>query len=146
MMDKQPVGEFLSIWQKKLDDVLTSGLEIHCKLQKILLLGALPSSWLTFRTTQNSVNRPRRNILLLVNIRQEETMCLQRTLSSTPSIAMVAYKNKRFNQRGESSKSWIRKAPNTKPGGMRFPNSYCKIRKRTNHATKDCRSKSNFRN
>ena len=35
MNDEQPVGEFLLIWQKKLDDVLTSGLEIHDKLQKI---------------------------------------------------------------------------------------------------------------
>ena len=52
MNDEQPIGEFLSIWQKKLDDVLTLGLEIHDKLQKILLLGALPHSWSTFRTTQ----------------------------------------------------------------------------------------------
>ena len=73
---------------------------------------------------------------LLANIRQEETMHSQRTPNSTPNIAMVAYKNKRFNQRGESSKSWIRKAPNTKPRGMQFNNTYCKI----------CRSKTKFGN
>ena len=32
MNDEQPVDEFLSIWQRKLDDVLTLGLEIHSKL------------------------------------------------------------------------------------------------------------------
>ena len=73
-------------------------------------------------------------------------MCSQRTPNSTPIMAMVAYKNKSFNQRGEISKSWIWKAPNTKLRGMQFNNSYCKICNRTNHATKDCRSKSKFRN
>ena len=58
MNDEQPVGECLSIWQKKLNNVLISGLEIHSKLQKILLLAALPHSWFTFRTNQNSVNCP----------------------------------------------------------------------------------------
>ena len=78
--DKQPVGEFRLIWQKKLDDVLTSGLEIHDKLQKILLLGALPHLWSTFRTTQNSINC-QTLIDILANIRQEETM---QNSNSTP--------------------------------------------------------------
>ena len=75
-------------------------------------------------------------------------MCLQKTRNSTPrqSIAMVAYKNKRFQQRRESSKPWIRKAINTKPQGMRFNNSYWKIYRRTNHVAKDCRCKSKFKN
>ena len=115
-------------------DVLTSRLEIQSKLLNIVLLGALPHSWSTFKTTQNSSNCSTLNYLL-VKIREEETMSSQRTPNSTPSIGMIAYKNKRFNQRRESSKSWIRKSPNTKPGGIRFNNSYCKIRKRTNHAT-----------
>ena len=134
------------MWQKKLDDVLTSGLEIHDKLQKILLLGALPHSWSTFRTTQNSINCPTL-IDLLANIRQEETMRSQRSSNSTTSsVAMVAYKNKRFTQRGESLKPWLKKDQNPKQGGMRFNNTYCKICKRTNHATKDCRAKTNFKN
>jgi hypothetical protein len=60
-------------WQKKLDDTLTSGLEIAAKLQKILLLGALPPLWATFRTTQNSTNCSM-VADLLANIKQEETM------------------------------------------------------------------------
>ena len=59
---------------------------------------------------------------------------------------MVAYKNKKFTQRGESSKPWIKKEQSIKSRGMRFNNNYCKICKRTNHATKDCHSKSNFKN
>ena len=71
MADEQPIVEFLGTWQKKLDDVLTSGLEIAPKLQKILLLGALPSSWAAFRTTQNSTNYAT-VADLLANIRQEK--------------------------------------------------------------------------
>ena len=48
MADEQPIVEFLATLKKKLDDVLTSGLEIVPKLQKILLLGAVPPSWATF--------------------------------------------------------------------------------------------------
>jgi hypothetical protein len=50
MMDEQSITEFLATWQKKLDNVLTSGLEIVPKLEKILMLGALTPSWATFRT------------------------------------------------------------------------------------------------
>ena len=70
--------------------MLTSGLEIHDKLQKFLLLGALPHLWSTFRTTQNSIKCPTL-IDLLANIRQEETMRSQRSSNSTPSVAMVGY-------------------------------------------------------
>jgi hypothetical protein len=48
MTNKQSITEFLVTWQKKLDDTLTFGLEIVAKLQKILLLGALPPSWQRF--------------------------------------------------------------------------------------------------
>ena len=89
MMNEQPFGEFLSLWQKTLDDVLTSGLEIHSKLQKVLILGALPHSWSTFKTTQNFVNCLA-IIDLLANIKQEQIMHSERTPNSTPSNTMVA--------------------------------------------------------
>ena len=92
MNDEQPVGECLSIWQKKLDNVLTSGLEIHSKLQKVLILGALPHSWSTFKTTQNFVNCLA-IIDLLANIKQEQIMHSERTPNSTPSIAMCKEPN-----------------------------------------------------
>ena len=44
---------FLNTWKKKLDDCLTSGVEITAKLKILLLLGTLPTSWSTFLTTQN---------------------------------------------------------------------------------------------
>ena len=61
-------------------------------------------------------------------------------------MSMAAYKNKTFTQRGKRSKPWTKKDQNTKQGGMRFDNTYCKVCKRTNHATKDCHTKSNFKN
>ena len=72
-----------------------------------------------FITTQNSMSCPAL-IDLLANIRKKEIMCLQKTPNSTPSIATMAYKNKRSNYRGQNSKPWIRIAPNTRPGGMRL--------------------------
>ena len=66
-------------------DVLTSRLEIQSKLLNIVLLGALPHSWSTFKTTQNSSNCSTLNYLL-VKIREEETMSSQRTPNSTPTL------------------------------------------------------------
>ena len=97
----------------------TLGLDMHSKLQKILLLGALPHFLSTFRTTQNSSNR-----LTLIDLpcKYQTGRNNERTPNSTPSIAIVAYKNKRFNQRGEISKSWIRKVQTLNKEECGLPN------------------------
>ena len=42
MKEEEDVDNFLTTWEKKLDDTITSGLDIFDKLQRCLLLGALP--------------------------------------------------------------------------------------------------------
>ena len=53
MKEEEDVDNFLTTWEKKLDDTITSGLDISDKLQRCLLLGVLPSFWSSFVTTQN---------------------------------------------------------------------------------------------
>ena len=53
MHEEDEMNAFINSWKRKLDDCLMSGVEIESKLQRLLLLGALPPSWSTFVTTQN---------------------------------------------------------------------------------------------
>ena len=42
MQEEEDMCAFINSWKRKLDDCLTSGVEIESKLQRLLLLGALP--------------------------------------------------------------------------------------------------------
>ena len=70
MKEEDDVDNFLTTSEKKLDDTITSGLDISDKLQRCLLLGALPSS---FVTTQN-LNKQANVEDLMGDIRQEDSM------------------------------------------------------------------------
>ena len=71
--EEEDVDNFLATWEKKLDDTITSGLDISDKLQRCLLLSALPSSWSSFVTTQN-LNKKATVEDLMGDIRQEDSM------------------------------------------------------------------------
>ena len=73
MQEDDEMNAFINSWKLKLDDCLTSGVEIESKLQRLLLLGALPPSWSTFVTTQN-FNTNTTLIDLINCIRKEEAM------------------------------------------------------------------------
>ena len=58
MQEEDDMYAFINSWKRKLDDCLTSGVEIESKLQRLLLLRALLTSWNTFVTTQNFNTNP----------------------------------------------------------------------------------------
>ena len=145
MKEEDDVDNFLTTWEKKLDDTITSGLDISDKLQRCLLLGALPSSWSSFVTTQN-LNKKATVEDLMGDIRQEDSMRkIREENTSTQAIAMAAYRPHFKSQpRYKSFKSqWIN-APMTK-GGMKFTRSYCNICKRPGHTPQECKAKQKIR-
>ena len=130
---------FINSWKKKLDDCLTSGVEITQKLQRLLLLGALPTSWSTFVTTQNS----KKDITLadLINsIRQEEAMRKARQKETTYNpTAMIAYKNKQANH--SYKPRFYPERPQPQQGTVRFSKVTCTYCHKVGHTRNECRNR-----
>ena len=73
MHEDEDMNAFINSWKRKLDDCLTSNVEIESKLRRLFLLGALPPPWSSFVSTQN-FNTNTTLIELINCIRQEEAM------------------------------------------------------------------------
>ena len=91
LKEEDDVHNFITTWEKKLDDTITSGLDISNKLQRYLLFGALPSSCYSLVTIQN-LNKQGIMEDLVGDIKQEDLM--RKTIEEntlTQAIIMVAY-------------------------------------------------------
>ena len=139
MENEDEMLTFINTWKRKLDDCLTSGVEITQKLQRLLLLGALPSSWSTFVTTQNSNQNA--TLTDLINcIKQEEAMRKARHQETTYNpTAMIAYRNRQHHQ-SYKPKSFFER-PHTQQGGMRFSKVTCTYCHKIGHTKNECRNR-----
>ena len=91
LKEEDDVHNLITTWEKKLDDTITSGLDISNKLQRYLLFGALPSSCSSLVTVQN-LNKQAIMEDLIGDIRQEDLMRKTREgNTSTQTIIMAAY-------------------------------------------------------
>ena len=118
----------------KLDDTLTSDLDIFDKLQKCLLLEVVPSFWPSFVTTQN-FNKQVIMEDLMGDIRQDDLMRKKREENIlTQAIALAIYRPhyKTPQRRYKSFKREWTNAPKTKRG-MKFTKSYYNICKTPRH-------------
>ena len=143
MKEEEDVDNFLTTWEKKLDDTITSGLDIFDKLQRCLLLGALPSSWPSFVTVTQNLNKQCTMEDLMGNIRQENSMrkTVREENTSTQVIAMAAYQSHyKTPPRYKSFKIQWTNAPMTKRE-MKFTKPYCNICKRSGHTPQECKAK-----
>ena len=141
MQEEEDMCAFINSWKRKLDDCLTSGVEIEPKLQRLLLLGALPPSWSTFVTTQN-FNTNTTLIDLINCIRQEEAMKKARRPEQTQhTLAMIAYRSKQpsQNQRTEYKPRYYPENFRPQTGGLRFSQIFCTICKKSGHTNNQCR-------
>ena len=141
MQEEDDMYAFINSWKRKLDDCLTSGVEIESKLQRLLLLGALPPSWSTFVTTQN-FNTNTTLIHLINCIRQEEAMKKARRPEQTQhTLAMIAYRSKQpyQNQRMEYKPRNYLENSRSQTGGLRFSQIFCTICKKSGHTNTQCR-------
>ena len=141
MHEEDEMNAFINSWKRKLDDCLMSGVEIESKLQRLLLLGALPPSWSTFVTTQN-FNTNTTLIDLINCIRQEEAMKKARRPEQTQhTSAMIAYRGKQSYQNQRTEYRPRNYLDNSRPqvGGIRFSQIFCTICNKSGHTNNQCR-------
>ena len=147
MKDDDEMAEFINTWKRKLDDCLTAGVDINQKLQRLLLLGALPNSWSNFVTTQNANHNINLNDLIN-NIRQEDAMRkVRQPDASQNTSAMIAYKTRQtFHRPRPDYNSRFIGRTQPKQGGMRFSNLICHQCHKPGHTREECNNNRNFRN
>ena len=134
MKEEETATQFLQQWQRKLADVVLSSTSLDEDLKCTLLLGALPSSWAAFITTQSANQTP--TLLQLINrVKHEELMQKSNNSISLPSSnAIIAYKSH------PSQRSWPQRSP-MRSGGMQFSRPFCSYCRKPGHSTNECRSK-----
>ena len=141
MHEEDEMNAFINSWKRKLDDCLMSGVEIESKLQRLLLLGALPPSCSTFMTTQN-FNADTTLIDLINCIRQEEAMKKARGLEQTQHTStMITYRGKQPYQNQRTEYRPRNYLDNSRPqvGGIRFSQIFCTICNKSGHTNNQCR-------
>ncbi|KAI5076031.1 hypothetical protein GOP47_0008096 [Adiantum capillus-veneris] len=107
MSDDQDVEKFIQTWRLAMDDVTLLGLDLPPRVQAILLLGALPSSWQAYistKATSANLTFP----ILIPAIIQEQAMYHKlssggaASSSSSQSLALYANPRNRYNPRNKS--------------------------------------------
>ena len=156
MSEGQQASQFIEDWQKVLDDAAIAGLVIPEKLQCMLLLAALPSSWRAFITTQSSSSKLQLQSLLAKIILEND---LHHNTSSVKPLAMATTIHKSANYHrqqkpGRHSPTSFTSSPSRslphKPNNSRYPHKpsppynpsfTCTFCNRVGHLERDCRTK-----
>ncbi|MCO5563894.1 hypothetical protein L7F22_017545 [Adiantum nelumboides] len=125
MQEDQEVDRFIQTWRLKMDDVSLAGLDLPVRVQAILLLAALPSSWQSFTSTQSNVATL--SVPTLVPLILQEAALRRTHSSSQPSSSspMAMYSNPRAPPRQPF------RHPNTQRFSRRNPAAHSTVERKS---------------